>query len=49
MKLTKIKCKEKILKATREKEKITHKEMSIRLIFQQKLCRSEESGRKVFK
>ena len=43
IKLTKIKFKEKILKAVREKQKITYKEIPIgyQLILQQKLCRPE--------
>ena len=47
IKLTKIKLKEKILKAAREKQKITYKRIPIRyqLIFQQKLCKPEGSGR----
>ena len=47
IKLTKIKFKEKILKAAREKQKITYKGIPIgyQLIFQRKLCRPEGSGR----
>ena len=47
IKLTKIKFKEKILKAAREKQKITSKGIpeGYQLIFQQKLCRPEGSGR----
>ena len=47
IKLSKIKFKEKILKAEREKQQITHKGIPIRLkpIFQQKLCKPEGSGR----
>ena len=43
IKLTKIKFKEKILKAARERQKITYK--GIQLSFQQKFCRPERSGR----
>ena len=44
--LTKIQDKEKTLKATREKQKITYKGIHIKLqmIFQQKLCKPEGSG-----
>ena len=47
IKLKKIKVKEKILKAAREKQQITYKGIPIRLSvdFQQKLCRSEGSCR----
>ena len=45
IKLTKIKDKEKILKATREKEQITHKEIPIRLSANFFFCRPEESGK----
>ena len=46
IKLTKIKDKEKILKAAREKKQVTYKGTPIRLLqmFQQKLCRPEGSG-----
>ena len=47
IKLTKIEDKEKkILKATREKQQITHKDITIgyQLISQQKFCRPEGSG-----
>ena len=47
IKLTKIKDKEKILKAAREKKQITYKGALIRLLadfFQQKLLRPEGSG-----
>ena len=46
IKLTKIKVKEKMLKAAREKKEITYKGTLIRLSaeFQQKLCRPKESG-----
>ena len=47
IKLSNIKYKENILKATREKQQIKHKGIPIRLtlIFQQKLCKPEGSGR----
>ena len=46
MKLTKIKDKEKILKATRENKQHTKEPpLGYKLIFQQKLCRPEGSGR----
>ena len=47
IKLTKIKFKEKILKAAREKQKITHSRIPTRLSadFSAKLCRLEGSGR----
>lgn len=46
IKLTKIKDKEKILKAMREKQQMTFKGIPIRLSadFLQKLCRPEGSG-----
>ena len=46
IKLTKMKEKEKILKAAREKKQVTYKGTPIRLqqIFQQKLCRPEGRG-----
>ena len=47
IKLTKIKDKEKILKAAREKKQVTYKGTPIRLsadFFQQKLCRPEGSS-----
>ena len=46
IKLTKIKDKENILKATREKQQITYKGIlkGYQLIFQQKLCRTEGNG-----
>ena len=45
VKLTKIKGKEKILKACRQRQQITYKGTTIRLadFFQQKLCRPEGS------
>ena len=51
IKLTKIKFKEKILKAAREKQKITYKGIPIKLSadFSRKLCRPEGSGRIYFK
>ena len=47
IKLTKIKYKEKIVKATREKQQITYKGTHIKIIldFQQKLCRLEGRGK----
>ena len=52
IKLTKIKHKEKILKATKEKQEVTYKRTkkqgkphTFMLIFQQKLCRPEGNGR----
>ena len=47
IKLSKIKYKENILKAAREKQQITHKGIPIRLkvICQQKLCKPEGSAR----
>ena len=47
VKLTKTKHKERILKATREKQQVTCKGNPIHLttIFQQKLCRPEGNGR----
>ena len=48
IKLTKIKDKEKMLKATREKQQIRNKGIPIRLsadFFSRKLCRPEGSGR----
>ena len=47
IKLSKIKYKEKILKAAREKQQITYKGIPIRVtvIFQQKLCKPEGSGK----
>ena len=44
IKLSKIKYKENILKAAREKKQITHKGIPIRF-YQQKLCKPEGSGR----
>ena len=46
IKLTKIKDKEKILRAAREKKQITYKGTPIRLlaVFQHHLCRPEGSG-----
>ena len=41
IKLPKIKYKEKILKAGREKQQITYNGIPIKLIFQQKLCKPE--------
>ena len=49
IKLSKIKYKEKILKAAREKQQITYKGIPIRLIFQQKLYKPEGSGRTYLK
>ena len=51
VKLSKNKYKEKILKAAREKQQITYKGIPIRLqlIFQQKLCKTEGSGRTYLK
>ena len=50
-KLSKIKHKQKILKAAREKQQITYKGIPIRLtlIFQQKLCKPEWGGRTYLK
>ena len=47
IKLSKIKYKEKILKAATEMQQLTHKGIPIRLTadFQQELCRPEGSGR----
>ena len=45
IKLSRIKYKEHILKAARGKQEITHKGIPISLIFQQKFCKPEESGR----
>ena len=47
IKLTKVKYKERILKAAREKQQITYKEIPIRLklIFEQKICRPERRGK----
>ena len=51
IKLSNIKFKEKILQAAREKQQITYKGIPIRLqlIFQQKLCKPEGSGRTYLK
>ena len=51
IKLSKLKYKEKILKAAREKQQITYKEISIRLtaFIQQKICKPESSGRTYLK
>ena len=51
IKLTKIKYKEKILKAAREKHQIAYKGIPIRLTadFQQRLCKPEGSGRTYLK
>ena len=52
IKLSKIKYKEKILKAAREKQQITYKGIPIRvqlMIFQKKLCNPEGSGRTYLK
>ena len=51
IKLTKIKDKKKILKATRQKQQITQKEILISLSadFQQKLCRPEGGWQDIFK
>ena len=42
LKLTKVKDKEKILKATREKQQITYKKISVRLLvdFSAELCKN---------
>ena len=48
IKLTKVRYKEKILKAAWEKQQITHKGIRIKLIFQQKLYRLEGSGKVYF-
>ena len=42
LKLTKVKDKEKILKATREKQQITYKKISVRLLvdFSAELCKT---------
>ena len=47
IKLTKLKHKEKTLKAAREKQQVTYKGIPTRItaIFPQKLCRPEENGR----
>ena len=47
IKLKKIKHKEQILKAAREKQQITYKEIPIRLklIFEQNICRPERKGK----
>ena len=49
--LAKIKGKERILKAAREKETVTYKGVPIRLplIFQKKPCRKEGAGKKYSK
>ena len=49
--LPKIKEKERILKAAREKETVTYKGVPIRLplIFQKKPCRKEGAGKKYLK
>ena len=44
--LAKIKDKERIFKAAREKETVTYKGIPIRLISQKKLCRQEGVGKK---
>ena len=51
IKLSKVKYKEKILKAAREKQQITYKGIPIRLTaeFQQNLCKPEGSGRTYLK
>ena len=51
IKLSKIKYKERILQAAREKQQITYKGIPIRLRadFQQKLCKPEGSGRTYLK
>ena len=51
IKLSKIKYKEKILKAEREKQQITYKGIPIRLTanLQQKFCKPEGSGRTYLK
>ena len=43
IKMSRIKAKKKILKTAREKQKIAYKENLMRLIFQQKLSKSEKS------
>ena len=45
IKLPKFKQKEKILKAARVKQQITHKGIPIKLIFQKKLFRPEGNGK----
>ena len=49
IKLPKFKQKEKILKAARVKQQITHKGIPIKLIFQKKLFRPEGNGRTYLK
>ena len=51
IKLSKTKDKEKILKAAREKERVTYKGVPIRLqlISQKKPCRQEGAGKKYLK
>ena len=46
IKMTKVKGKERILKAAREKQRVTYKgtPKGYQLIFQQKLCRQDGSG-----
>ena len=51
IKLTKIKGKEKLLKATREKQQITHKGIPIRITadLSEKLCKPKGTGRTYLK
>ena len=50
IKLPNVKDKEKILKAAREKERVTYKGVLIRLsVFQKKPCRQEGAGKKYLK
>ena len=46
IKMPKVKDKERIVKATREKLLLTYRGVSIRLISQKKLCRLEGIGKK---
>ena len=49
IKMPKVKDKERILKAAREKQRVTYKGAPIRLISQKKLCRKEGTGKKYSK
>ena len=51
VKMPKVKEKERILKAAREKETVTYKRVPIRLSagFSKKLCRQEGTGKKYLK
>ena len=51
IKMPKVKDKEKILKAAREKQRVTYRGVPIRLSadFSKKLCRLEETGKKYSK